>query len=202
MMKRIFLSAALLISMVCVQAEIADKIPNGKKAIVTKDAVVNFQKIINFDDPKDAASLEWQDLMAELEKKLKPRLTKLQDMQAKFQKDQKEAIEQNKFNDEDIIARLAKLKNDIEVDAKAYQAYSQKLMAEAQMQFGEKVVAVAKEIALEQGWTRVDALSGQTLWVSEACDITDDVVERMNKNYRAEQRAKKFAASNKVEKSL
>lgn len=198
MMQRFFLLSLLLISLSVHAAEVCP--PTGARAggkktpIVAKVAVVDFQKIINFDDPSGSASLEWRDIMAELEKKLKPRMNKLQDMQTKLQKDAKEAREQMK-NDDDTAARLMKMQNDIEIDAKSYQSFSQKALGEVQTQFGEKVKSVVEEVAAEQGWTHV--FPGPLLYSLESCDITNDVIERMNKNYREELRKKKFAASQK-----
>jgi Skp family chaperone for outer membrane proteins len=191
MFKKIFcLSALLAITAV----QLADVKEVKKTAIAAKLAVVDFQKIINFDVPEESSSLEWRDLMADLEKKLKPRITKLQDKQAKLQKRAQET--QGKMDD-DINAELMKMQNEIEIDAKAYQTYSQKALGEVQNQFGEKVRLVVQAVAQEQGWTHV--LPGPLLYVLESCDITNDVVDRLNKNYRTEQRAKKFGKAEKAE---
>lgn len=200
MMQRFFFLSLLLVSLSVhaqegtVSAPLIARAGGKKTPVVAKVAVVDFQKIINFDEPAGSASLEWRDIMAELEKKLKPRMNRLQDMQAKLQKDAKEAREQMR-NDDDTAARLMKMQNDIEIDAKSYQSYSQKALAEVQTSFGEKVKAVVEEVAAEQGWTHV--FPGPLLYSLASCDITDDVVERMNKNYREELRKKKFAASQK-----
>lgn len=192
-LQRFSLLSLLLVSVTVQQLHAAQE-KTKRVPVVAKVAVVDFQKIINFDEPAGSASLEWRDIMGELEKKLKPRLEKIQNMQTKLQKEVKEAREQMK-TDDDTGARLTKLEHDIQVDAKAYQSYSQKELGEVQTQFGEKVKSVIEEVAAEQGWTHV--LPGPLLYSLGSCDITDDVVERLNNNYRVELRKKKLAAGQK-----
>jgi|GEM_PF-2317457 len=195
--KNIIFSVALLMVFGVHAEPAANPVNPSKKktAIVSKVAVVDFTDMFN--DPKESKSLEWQKLMGDAEEKIKPRLESLQKKQTEFQKKAKDAQIKGQANmDEDTMAQLTKLEHDIQVDAKAYQAYSQKLMGEMQAQFGEKVTAVVKAVAKEQGWTHV--LPGPLLYVDPACDITEDVVERLNSEYRAEQRAKKFAKADKA----
>lgn len=200
MMKRILLSSALLLSGMFVHTRMDEKIPEERGAVVAKIAVVDFQEIFDV-DPKASPVSEWGDAMAKLEKELKPRLEKIQDMQARFQRDVKKLREQGK-NDADAEAELMKLENDIQVDAKAYQAFSQKEFGKIQGFFAAKVNKVAEVIALKEGWTLVLALvPGQTLYVSDSCNITDKVIAKLNEDYRAEQRVKKFSTSKKVEKA-
>src|SRR5437870_5663750 len=139
MKQSFFMLSLLFVSAVhAVEEKVASEVVANKKAVVAKVGVVDFQKIIDMEDPANSASLEWRDIMMDLEKKLKPRMNKIQDMQTKLQKDAKEMREIGR-PDDDTMARLQKLENDIQIDAKAYQSYSQKLLGEAQTQFGDKV---------------------------------------------------------------
>lgn len=166
-----------------------------KAAIPAKVAVVDFQKIINFENPDDSASLEWRDLTKELEKKLKPRVEDIQKKQMKLQKMAQEA--QSKANiDVSTKTQIQQLQIEVENEYKAYQEYSQQALGEVQNQFGEKVRVVVQKVAQEQGWTHV--FPGPLLYVLESCDITNDTVKALNDQYRTEQRAKKFSSANPV----
>jgi len=176
-------------------AMFAEPDAKGKKAVVSKIAVIDYQKVADFEQPEQSASLEWRDLIADLKKDLDKRATKIREKQTELQKKSKQA-EEARDNDEDTRAHLMKLQNEIEIDVKSYQSYSGKVVQEMQGKFGEKVKDAAQEIAQEQGWTHV--IPGPLVYASPESDITDEVIERLNKKYRSDQRAKKFAKTEKT----
>lgn len=164
--------------------------PAAQKQTPTIVAVFDFQGIVNFDDPTKSDSLEWRDIMTDLEKNLKPRLDKLQKKQEKLQKLAKEL--QGGRPDEDKVAEAAQLESSLKIEAQAYQNHSQKELQKVQGQFGEKVRLTVEKVAQQEGVDIV--IPGPVLYVREKCDITKKVIERLNNDYRAEQRAKKFKA--------
>ncbi len=188
------LAVALLLSGTAVGAAAAPAgagaAPQSKKAVVAKIAVVNFEEIVNFEDPSKSKAIEWADRMTKLEQSLRPQISKIQDkentLKAKLQKAQAE-----KSQDEEVKADLMRLKNDIEIEAEKYKKVSAKRFEDERAQFGDKIQKVVQVVAKEQGWTHV--LPGPLLFAVPECDITSDVIEQLNKEFRAEQRAKSFA---------
>ena len=65
---------------------------------------------------------------------------------------------------------------------------TQKELSEYQMRLFAGVVKkmrpILKKIAGDKGYTRVDKMSGDILWVSDQADITSEVVKAYNKKYK------------------
>lgn len=167
-----------------------------KLGIPAKVAVVNFDGIANVMEPEKSESFEFRDKMATIAKELEKRATKLRDLQTTFQKKLEEAKRNNK-TDDDTTAELMKLQSELKIDGEAYQKRQQETLGKFQAEFMEKMHAAVEKIAKEQGWNLV--FPGPALYAAPECDITADVVKKLNNDYRAEQRAEKFKAEKKTE---
>lgn len=165
-----------------------------KMGIPSKVAVVSFEGIADFANPEKSESFEFRDKMAVIAKELEKRGTKLRDMQTTFQKKLEEAKRNNK-TDDDTTAELMKLQSELKIDGEAFQKYQTNTLGKFQAEFGEKIRAAVEKIAKEQGWNMV--VPGPALYAAPECDITADVVKKLNNDYRAEQRAEKFKAETK-----
>lgn len=178
----------------CNETKPADVKETKKMGIPTKVAVVSFEGIADFANPEKSESFEFRDKMATITKELEKRGTKLRDMQTTFQKKLEEAKRNNK-TDDDTTAELMKLQSELKIDGEAFQKYQTNTLGKFQAEFGEKIRAAVEKIAKEQGWNMV--VPGPALYAAPECDITADVVKKLNSDYRAEQRAEKFKAESK-----
>lgn len=165
-----------------------------KIGIPAKVAVVKFEGIADFANPEKSESFEFRDKMATLSAELTKRAEKVQKLQTTFQKKLEEAQRLNK-TDDDTTAELMKLKSELKIDGEAFQKWQQSTLGKFQAEFSEKMSAAVEKIAKEQGWTVV--IPGPVLYSAPECDITADVVKKLNSDYRAEQRAEKFKGETK-----
>lgn len=190
--QKLFFSLLLVTSYYSViHAQVAKKVP-----VVAKIAVVDDERIANPYDSENSPVLKYQDLMGALKQEMNKRSSQLQAKQAQYQSLAKQVEASGKKPDADTMAQLKKLANVIEIDAQTAERYVQ----EETGKFRDEVNEAVEEIKKEQGWTHV-ASARAFLAFDKNTDITDELVERLNKKYRAEQRAKKFVKSEKMSKS-
>lgn len=191
-MKNIFLSLALLTSC-ALFADTAVKIDGVRKCHI---AVVDVQQIVNFENPKESALVEWQDVVGNLQTDIEKRRNKLQEKQEKFQKEVSEIKDPQNMPEKEQ-ERLSKKAQEIQREGQELQGYMQQELSKIQASIADKVKVAAKDVAQTLGYTHA-AMKDVFLFVEESFDITKQVIEALNKKYQAEQRAKKVV--NKTEK--
>ena len=193
-MKNYALSLLLLISSVALHAE--DVNLSSKQAIPTKVAYVNINRIMGED--LDKGSDEWRDIVNGLETELKERGSKIQ---ADVQRGQKLEAElrnpaQNKLTSnesrESKTEELMKLQKSVEIAAQAAQSYQNRVVQEAQASIFAKVEKIVNDIAKAQGWDLV--IIGGGIYVDPRIDITNAVLDALNKEYKPKKAAAKPAA--------
>jgi len=93
-------------------------------------------------------------------------------------------------------AELKKQENNIEYDYQRLQEDGKNKEQEIYAEMQKKMMQAAERVGQEQGWGAVDIAS---LYVAPSLDITDDVAQAMNKEYR-EREASKQHATQQTEK--
>jgi len=198
MIRKQYLAFCGLISVAGLYAEQPNKVSKA-----TKMAVVDYQRIANPYEPEKSEALEYKDLMAKLQKDVEKREGPIREKQAEYQKKAAEhghEIEKaqvaNKLKDADTQAKLKKsenalnnLKQEIQIDAQAVQQY----VEQESGKFNQKVKDAVEDIRKKQGWTHV-APAHQFISYDKDTDISEELLDLLNKNYRSEQRSKKFVA--------
>lgn len=163
-----------------------------------KIAIVSFAKIF---DPKTGA-LKWRDKVQELQKEMEPRIKKFQADQEKLKKlaeklNNPATVWDNEFSKEAAVQEAIQLENTLKTAGQAAQAFEQKRAQEIQAMLFEDISKAVREVAAELGYDVV--IAEGIIYANGKGDITDKVIERMNKLYSSEKAAKKFSKDVKKE---
>jgi Skp family chaperone for outer membrane proteins len=102
-------------------------------------------------------------------------------------------------NDPQQMAKAMKEQSALDIDAKLAQQEYQTRLGNMQGEFLKEVQAVIQELADEFDWDIVIPVDKKSSYVAPKVDVTEKIIKRLNEKYRAKQRAKKFAESNKKE---
>jgi len=126
------------------------------------------------------------------QKNMQTRYQKIQQMQKKLQQKKKELNETKnvttKDKQEDMAKEIASLEHQIQIEGRALEQYQQGVQQEIQMHFVKEFEKATQEIAKEKDLGAVSA--GGFIYVSEEMDITQEVVDRLNKKYAQTKKSK------------
>ncbi|MFA6066492.1 MAG: OmpH family outer membrane protein [Candidatus Babeliaceae bacterium] len=193
-MKKNILLASLL---VMTSALFADK------EIVKQQKIgyIHIQKLM--DGPQ--ALLECKERIQDLQNELQEKADKIQGKVKKMQQLDSELKnkEKNKWSSDPVreakAEELMKLQKDIEISAQSLENYQMRMVQEIQNDIFAKIEKVVSRVAREKGY---DLVLGQgALFVSNSCDITDDVRIELDKEYKAAKAAAKVAEKNAATKT-
>jgi hypothetical protein len=92
------------------------------------------------------------------------------------------------------MAKLAKEQNALQIDADFLQKEYSAQVAKLQAEMEDKIKEVIDELREELGVGGIEAADFKSSSYSDDLDITKMVIKKLNDQYRAEQRAKKFGA--------
>lgn len=130
---------------------------------------------------------QWKDETEKIQKEAESRSAKIRELQDTHAKKAtelktmssavKDSVKESK-NEE-----LLKLENEIRIKAQSLEQYGERAMQEAQMKILKEIENTLKEISKEQSINAVFA--GGFLYADEWLNISNEVVERMNKAYAA-----------------
>lgn len=145
-------------------------------------AVINPQVIIE-------KALEWVDRINDLKAYVENKAADLQKQAEAFMEKRKNAKPENHKD-------LAKEQTSIEIEQKALEQEAQNMQQVIQMDMMNKVDKAVTAVAKEEN---LDIVLPKFFYASERADMTDKVIEYMNKEYKKEKSASKF--KKKAEKS-
>jgi outer membrane protein len=155
------------------------------EAIYTKLAFFDMEAVI---EKSEEYRSEITKIQQESEKHRK-RFTELEQKRRKL-----ETKLQNSSGDTDITeearrntaVEAANLKANLEIEMQAAQQHLERKLQDLQKRIYTRIKDVAYKIAKQQGW---DAVSPALIVINPDIEITDDVIEALNKEYLAEQAA-------------
>lgn len=150
-------------------------------ARATKIAIVEPQAVI-------AASEEWADKSVEVQQEFEKRALDLRARREELNKLAKSAT--GSAAERDAMKDMVKKQKDIEIDESLLEREFRERQQEMQVAIAQKVDAATEAVELAQGWDfSVPKFFGSR---KRDCDITQAVIEELNKEYRKEKAAKKF----------
>lgn len=173
---------------------------SSKKAACPKLAIVNVHRIITV-DPKALphASDEWRSLYDKLQETLKPANKEIADLEEKYKKKMSEieTLQKTGVSSKDMLRKkyeedVAPLEYQLQGQYQQRERFAQEELAKAQSVIGPKIEKILNELQEKQGWDMIlkgDAVIGK---IAKNFDVTDDVLQALNKQY-AEEKAKKTA---------
>ena len=128
-------------------------------------------------------SKEWEVQAEAIKTDIETRAKTIQSMETEYKKKQSElanmgAAATAKAKED----RLLSLQNRIEIEQRAAQEIPQQRAQMAQMEILKKIEAAAQKIAKEHGVDVV--LAGSTIYVADRVDITQMVVDEINKSFK------------------
>ncbi len=149
--------------------------------VFSKVGYVDFDQVLQ-------KTKEGQSLKKKLEKEFSSRQGQLQKTEKKLQEERQQfESESSLLSDSEKRKRAQKLQMQF-VEFQKKLEISQKELQEYQMRLVnnivEKMKPVLKKIAKDKGYTRVDKLSSDVLWVSDDVNVTDSVIKTYNKKYK------------------
>ena len=159
----------------------------AREAIVTKVAFCDMQQLMAYGSPEmiKQAPEEWQKELGKLQAEVTKRAQKIQKMSQDLEKMADEAKKKKGMTSDDAREKqnieMMELQQKIEIQAKALEAYQQQEFNKVGMAFQQKVAKKVKEIKEMQGWNMVVPIA---LFADESCDITKDVVNSLNSDYK------------------
>lgn len=182
----------------------------SRKAVTPKIAFVNLQRIITDKSNLSKGSIEWNDLYAKIQKTIEPEDKELMELEDKFEKGRSEFEELQKsmksgLSNQDALRRKYEEVGRIEMELRnrlqQRESFTQNELSKAQAQIGPKLDKIINQTRKNQGWDII--LRAEVVLSSdEKFDITDQILEQLNKEYLEEQKAKKEAEkSSKSDKS-
>lgn len=143
-------------------------------AFPTKICFVGYQDVLQ-------ASDEWGEKVNESQKEFQQRALKL--------KAQEEELIKKSRQPGAVQKDLVKEQKDIQIEGESLQNEWQQLYQELQVSIGQKIDAAIERVEKAQGW---DGHNPKMGYVNPKCDITQAVIEDLNKVYKKEKAAKKF----------
>lgn len=177
-MKRIYMYAVLLCSSYgMVQAKSTHDI-----AVYRRDKILMPQE-------GEYVCFELRDAVKEFEKRVQSQMGSLRKREQDLQNRANEANQA----DFERMADLMKDKEAIKIDSQLLQRKLEQEQLEVGRAFEQKIDDVLEAIRTEEKLLLICNLTAGSV-ADESIDITDKVVERLNENYRKEQRAKKLKA--------
>lgn len=176
----------------------------GKKAMATKIAFVNLNRIVTIDPNLiKTASDEWREFYDDLQKKIQPVDEELRKLKDKFEKAKQEFEEMKKgglMSNEAMQRQYEEAaKLEYELSRKGYDRdqFVREELEKGQKMVGPKIEKAVKELRINQGWDMV--IRGEYILDAEnKFDLTDQVLEKINKEFAAE-KAKKEVAKKEAE---
>ncbi len=181
------------------EAKEEKKMPEKRKAVSAKIAVVDVRRIITQDpEALKFASDEWRDLFNKLQETLKPALKEIADLEAQYKKKigELETLQKSGVSSREMLRKkyeeeAAPLEYQLQNQYQQHQRYSNEELYKAQAVVGPKVEKAIDAVCDAQEWDFAisrDALPSRK--VAKKFDITDDVLNILNTQYAAE-KAKK-----------
>lgn len=173
--------------------------PTKERGSATKIGYIKVEKIIT-PDLTQATYHEWIDRVKELQAEMESRYAKLAAVHQKIKEDEAELVRKNKLIDEkariEQEKHLARRNRDLSGDAEALNVDRQQALQTLQTEIFAKVEKAARDLATKPGKELDLILYAGGIYVSENIDITDELIQLLNKEYDAEQalKAKKAAA--------
>lgn len=180
-------------------AKTANK-PNIKEsshAVTTKIAYVYLGRIMTIDSnalPK--ASTEWKDMFDKLQQSLEPVNAELQKLEERFKKGRTEfeSLQKSGLSSREALQRkaeeMAKLEYELRQSMQEREEFAQRELNRMQSVIAPKVETILKKIKEDQGWDAIER-GENLLLVTPKFDLTQQVLDQLNKQYAAEQEAKK-----------
>lgn len=163
----------------------------------SKVGYIKLEAIINPMEP-DKSAHEWRDKVQDLQKEIQSRRDKLMAEGEKFRKDA-EAFgtkEKSKLLSEEALKKereaLMKKQSELMGKEQSFRDYATQTSQKMQTDMLGKVEKLAHKLATQKGFDLV--LAGGALYVAKNVDLTAEVLTALNKEYDAEQEAKKKAA--------
>lgn len=139
---------------------------------------------------------ELREAVSDLEKRMKTRINAFNKRESDLQTKANEVSQKNEAsqrNDSDI-AELMKEREILKIDKQILQRQFEQEQMELGRAFEQKIDRVVSDIRRARKLTLIHCLiPGDS--ADESLDITDEIVEALNEEYRKEQRAKKLKAS-------
>lgn len=131
-------------------------------------------------------SKEWEVQAEAIKTDIETRAKTIQSMETEYKKKQSELANMGAAATakakEDRQKELLSLQNRIEIEQRAAQEIPQQRAQMAQMEILKKIEAAAQKIAKEHGVDVV--LAGSTIYVADRVDITQMVVDEINKSFK------------------
>jgi outer membrane protein len=172
----------------------------SKSAAAPKVALVDVRRIIA-QDPEGLknGSDEWRELFGKLQDTLKPAQREIAELEERYKKkaSELESLQKSGISSKEALRKkyeeeLAPLEFQLQNQAQQYQRFSYDELGKAQQIIGPKIEKVINSIRTAQGW---DMIINREAVISfnPRYDITQEVLELLNKQYAME-KAKKAEA--------
>ena len=147
----------------------------------SKIGYVDFDKVLQ-------KTKEGQSVKKKLEKEVASKQGQLQKTEKKLQEERQQfESESGLLSDSEKRKRAQKLQMQFVEFQKRYEM-SQKELQEYQMRLVkniiEKMRPILGKIAKDKGFTRIDRISDNVLWVADDMDVTKSVIKAYNKKYK------------------
>lgn len=194
MNKMVLISAIMLASnLYTMNPATATPMNSSKQAKMTKVAYINIAKIIPSSEYGEQVNLEegsreWRDRTKNDHEELQKRVQAIRAKAERLQKlsEELDAKKKTQWSSDSAREQKAeeamKLQSELEIDQQTMNRYFRPIqMAQAEM--SPKIQKVVNEIALQQGWDLV--LFGGALYASKDSDITQEVINALNKLYES-----------------
>lgn len=177
-----------------------------KKALPTKIAFVNINKIITLDpNILEKASYEWKELYNKLQVTIEPADKELKELEEKFEKVKKEFedLQKSGVASNEALQRkyeeAARIELNLRKRLQERDQFVQNELNKAQLIVARKIEAAIKKLKAAQGWNMI--IRGEyVIDADEYYDLTQEVLEIVNKEYLAEKAKKEKEAKEAEQK--